>query len=626
MKLKLKENRGQLLLLAAILSMAAQAWAVYLENDPTTLTQPDGKSVACFIDGDEFFHRVHDAAGYTIIPDPASGWYVYAMRRGDELAPTPLVAGRDNPAGMGLEKGVLPAPSKLRELRKALPYMSNDGAKTPPTGTFNNLVVFIRFKDQTEFTNPLAHFDTLFNDTTVSQNTVRNYFHEASYNQLDINSAFIPDTGNTMVVSYQDTFNRSYYCPYNASTAPDGYTGGDNGSMRTAREHALLKNAVNALAAQVPSGLNIDADNDGYVDNVCFLVRGATTSWATLLWSHRWALYSQTANIYGKRVWDYNFEMETQFGVNVLCHEMGHSVGYPDLYHYYYGTSLSPCGIWDVMCSTPNPPTHTGAYMKYEYTGWISFLPEITTAGTYWLKPITSSTGNCYKIASPNSASEYFVVEYRRKTGTFENSVPGSGLLVYRINNTFSGQGNSDYDTLNNIFDEVYLYRPGGAPNLNGTVNSAYFSSASARTAINDGTDPSGFLHDGSLGGLDIYDIGAAGDSICFTVGFPAGVAGGPGPAALSRGLRIISCGPNPASSYVNIGFETNQRSGLTLEFYAINGQRAAKMELGNRDPGQHLIKWDFRDNRGKRLPAGVYIMRLSSGDQQATGRLVLVK
>lgn len=413
--------------LSLLVALSAPAWAVYLENVPTTLSQPDGRTVACLIDGDEFYHRVHDAAGYTIVKDDASGWYVYAARQGDDLAPTSLVAGQDDPARLGLEKGLLPAPSKLRDLRNALPYMSNNGAQTPPTGIVNNLVVYVRFKDQTEFADSAAKFDRTFNNTTAGYNSLRNYFQEASYGTLTVSTTFYPAPG-TFVVSFQDTFNRSYYCPYNAATAPDGYTGGDNGAMRTAREHALLKSAINAIAAAVPPGLNIDADGDGYVDNVCFVIRGATTAWATLLWSHRWALYTQTAYINSKRVWDYNFQMETQFSTAVLCHEMGHSVGYPDLYHYYYGTGLSPTGTWDVMCSTPNPPTHTGAYMKSYYTGWLGTIPEITVGGTYWLKPLASGTsGVSCKIASPNSADEYFVLEYRRKTGTFETSLPGSG-------------------------------------------------------------------------------------------------------------------------------------------------------------------------------------------------------
>ena len=91
--------------------------------------------------------------------------------------------------------------------------------------------------------------------------------------------------------------------------------------------------------------------------------------------------------------------------------------------------------------------------------GWITSIPTITTTGTYTLNPITSSTNNAYRINSPNSTTEYYVVEYRRKTGTFESSLPGSGLLVYRINLSIpSGQWGNDCGPP----DELYVYRPGG--------------------------------------------------------------------------------------------------------------------------------------------------------------------
>jgi len=629
MKHKLKKYCGKLFLLAVLSGLAVPASAVLVENAPITLTQPDGQVLTVFLTGDEFHHRVYDKAGYTIVKDPASGFYVYAAKEQGRLVPGALVAGLDDPAKAKLEPGLDDDPNILRQAREALPYMAGQGAKTPSIGAINNLVVFISFADQTEFTDSLSKngYDRTFNDSLGATNSLRNYFYEASYQKLTVRSTLYPISSDTFVVSYKDGYNRSYYCPYDSITAPDGYTGDPiNSPEITAREHTLLKNAVAAIAAAVPAGLNIDVDADGYVDNLCFVIRGSTTAWATLLWSHRWALYSQSAYINGKRVWDYNFQMQSQFNVAVLCHEMGHSVGYPDLYHYYYGTSLSPTGIWDIMCSTPNPPPHSSSYMKYYYTNWIDSLPEITTAGTYWLKPLASDPGNCcYKIASPNSVSEYYVVEYRRRMGIYENSLYGSGLLVYRINGIFAGDGNADYNG-SSIFDEVYLYRPGGTVSANGTLSAAYFSEGSARNAINDATNPTGFLHDGALGGLDIYDIGAAGDSICFTVGFPTGVSGGPGPAALPRGTRIISCGPNPAVGFADIRFETEKRSGARLEVYAISGQKAASLELGIREPGQHLVKWDLRDNHGKRLPAGVYIMSLSSENRRALGRLVVVK
>lgn len=613
-------------LLLSLSLLALPLAAVYLENVPTTLTQPDGSVVACLIDGDEFYHRVHDAAGYTIVRDGASGSYVYAARQGDELVPTTLVAGRDDPARLGLAKGLLPAPAKLKALRNALPYMANNGARTPPTGTINNLVVFIRFKDQTEYADSAVKFDRTFNSTAAGYNSLRSYFQEASYGALTVSTTFYPTPG-TFVVSYQDTFNRSYYCPYDSATAPDGYTGDpQNSPQRTAREHALLRNAVAAIASQVPSGLDIDADNDDYVDNVCFVIRGATTAWATLLWSHRWALYSYTATINGKRVWDYNFQMESQFSTAVLCHEMGHSVGYPDLYHYYVGTGLSPTGRWDVMCSTPNPPTHTCSYMKSFYTGWLGAIPEITASGTYWLKPLASGTsGVSYKIASPNSSSEYFVVEYRRKAGTFENSVYGSGLLVFRINGDFAGWGNADYDG-STTFDEVYLYRPDGTPSGNGDLTTAHLSGGSGRTAINDGTNPSCFLHDGTDGGLDISAVSAAGDSISFSVNMNEGVAAGPLAAAPAAGLRLAPPRPNPSRGAVHVDFELGRTGTARLAVYAVTGQLVARLADGVLSAGRHQASWSGRDHTGKGAASGVYYLRLESGGHCLTERLTVLR
>ena len=621
----MKRIAATLLLLVAASATAA---AVYLENVPATLTQPDGSVVNCLIDGDEFFHRVHDAAGYSIVKDPASGWHVYAARRGDDLVPTTLVAGRDDPARLGLEKGLLPSPTTLKQLRDALPYMANNGAKTPPTGTINNLVVFVRFKDQTEFADSAAKFDRTFNSTAAGYNSLRNYFLEVSYGATTVSTTFYPAPG-TFVVSYQDTFNRSYYCPYDAATAPDGYTGGDNGTMRRTREHALLKRAIDAIAAQVPGGLNIDADGDGYVDNVCFVIRGPTTAWATLLWSHRWALYTSASYAYinGKQVWDYNFQMETQFSTAVLCHEMGHSFGYPDLYHYYNGTSLSPAGTWDVMCSTPNPPTHSSSHLKSQYTGWLGSIPQITTSGTYWLKPLASgATGVSYRIASPNSANEYFVLEYRRKTGAFETSVPGSGLLVWRVHGGFLGNGNAYYDPAGGAYDELYLFRLNGDSTANGTINSAHFSSAVGRTRFNDTTATRCFLHHGGPGGLRISSIGTAGDSISFYVTMPAGVEGQPALPAPAAGMRLLPARPNPSRGAVRLGYELGAPGRVRLAVYSVTGQLVATLADGDAAAGRHEASWNGSDRVGRPMAAGVYFARLQTAGGTLTQRLTLLR
>jgi len=256
------------------------------------------------------------------------------------------------------------------------------------------------------------------------------------------------------------------------------------------------------------------------VDNVVFVVRGGVGEWASLLWPHRWCLYNEYASINGLRVWDFNFQLAdatSYFNTSVLCHEMNHSLGAPDLYHYYEGTDLSPVGRWDLMEQTANPPQNMGAYMKYRYGNWIDDIPEITECGIYSLHSLGSSaTNNCYKIASPNP-NEFFVLEYRHNHDSFETQLRGSGLLVYRINNDF--EGNAYYDGVS-TFDEVYIYRPSGTTTEDGYVDSAAFSANSGRTAFDATTNPQPFLADGSIVSVDdfsIYNVSETGDSITFT-------------------------------------------------------------------------------------------------------------
>jgi len=497
--------------LVLVLLCAVAGEAAYLRNIPVNVKQPDGTVLSCFASGDEFYNWLHDKDGYTILRNPATGFLVYADKVDGKLVPTEFIAGRTYARTLeqaGIKTKLLDD-LKPRETRLAAAE-GEPIVNAPKTGTINNLVVYIRFSDQEEFNQTFID-DTaaFFNSTDSGVSSLSNYFTEVSYNQLAVGSTLYP--GSTPgIFSYVDSYARAYYMPYDASTNPGGYA---NETERRTREHTLLQNAVNAISGEVPGGLNIDGDSDGLVDNICFIARGEPTAWATLLWPHQWSLYTYFVYINGKRVYTYNFQLETALDVSVLCHEMFHSLGAPDLYHYYTSTDLHPVWAWDLMQYNLDPPQHMGAYMKWKYGTWIPSIPVITTSGTYTLHPLTSATNNSYKIASPASSTEFFVVEYRKMTdgGTFESSLYNEGLLVYRINSSYNGNANGPPD-------EVYIYRPNGTSTEDGEPWYAPFSANQSRTQINDGTNPSSFLTDGSPGGLSISNVGFYGDTISFDV------------------------------------------------------------------------------------------------------------
>ncbi|UCG59348.1 MAG: M6 family metalloprotease domain-containing protein [Phycisphaerales bacterium] len=498
--------------------MALSAQGAYLQNVPQTLTQPDGTKIHCFASGDEFYNWLHDENGFTIVRD-ASGYWVYAVEATGRLAPSTQVVGTAKPMAPSLRPGLKISNEEYVQRRAAF-FEGMDPVAAPTEGDVNNLCIFIRFSDQAEFTRSLSFYDGILNSTKQDDTSMRSYYHEVSYEKLTIRTTFYsPPAG----FSYRDTHPRSYYLPYDAAANPHGYVDFDD---RKEREHTLLKNAVDAVKSQVPTSLVIDRDRDGNVDNICFIIRGSKDEWNGMLWAHWWALFTHHVEINGRRVYSYTFHPDANLGLGVLCHEMFHSLGAKDLYHYDWGEGMTPVGPWDLMQWAADPPQHMGAYMKFRYGRWIT-LPgiDIGKAGTYTLSPLTSSTNNAYRLTrtwDTPRPPEHYVFEYRRKAeaGKFEGSLPGSGLLVYRINGEADGEGNRDSP------DEVYVYRPRGTTTSDGSVSQAHFGVDVKRTCINDKTDPSGFLSDGSAGGLFVADIGHAEDTIDFYVGEPNSLSG----------------------------------------------------------------------------------------------------
>lgn len=489
-------------------------FAAQVFNVPNQLTQPDGTILDVLYSGDEFHNWAHNEDGFTIIQDSKSGYWCWAKAENGDIISTGYAVHLINPQDIGLSPYENISEEKYREKRAFFDnsMLNRNNTRTPSLGVVNNLVVYIRFLGESEFSTPNSYYDQMFNEAGENVNSMYQYFWDASYQQFEVFSHFYPEPIANTIFSYESPNPRSYYQPYNAVSNPNGYSG-DN--QRRLREHQLLADAIAYIHDYVPADLIIDSDNDNYVDNVCFVVRGGTGAWADLLWPHRWVLYSFDVFLHGKRVWDYNFNIENHMnvsGVSVLAHEFTHSLGAPDFYRYV--NQGNPIGMWDLMASNTTPAQSISAFTKYKYTDWITEIPEITLSGYYTLYPNTVSMNNhAYKIPSPNSDTEYFVVEYRStQTGLTDSALPGSGLLVYRVN-TLAGNGNAQGPP-----DELYVYRPGGTLNFDGTINAAFFSEQSGRTAINDLSNPSAFLSNGNAGGLNISQIGVAGETISFYI------------------------------------------------------------------------------------------------------------
>jgi M6 family metalloprotease-like protein len=504
--------------------------AAWVDNMPSQLTQPDGTVIDVLLSGDEFHNWPHDKNGFTIIPDYDTGFYCWAIpsstRSGDVISsgyPIHL----HTPQSLGLQPGINIS-AELYHGRRAEHDRqfenSNRNEYSRTTGTINNIVIFIRFADQSNFSWTSEAMNTVFNSTAENTNSMHRYFYDASHGQLNTWGHFYPIPGTT-ILSYQSPNPRSFY------------------ANSSANRRQLLLRAVNHIASQVPPTLVIDSNNNGQIDNLIFMVRGNSGAWASSLWSHM--SFLSGASINGKSTGRYNFNMEDHFelpgsgGVSLLAHEFGHTLGSPDFYRYpNQGQPGTPSGIWELMATNSNPPQSMSSHIKSKYMGWIN-IPTVTTSGVYTLYPSSVYRPNrdslALRINSPNLTggaqnSQYFVVEYRRRQGgVTDSTVPGSGLLVWRavpgINGNASGPP-----------DELYVFRPNGSPTNEGNINSANLSNDVARPEISDLTNPYTFLQNGALGGLIIRNISTAGETISFYVDID-----GPDPTRIDESFETQS-------------------------------------------------------------------------------------
>jgi len=87
-----------------------------------------------------------------------------------------------------------------------------------------------------------------------------------------------------------------------------------------------------------------------------------------------------------------------------------------------------------------------------------------------------------------------------------------------------------------------------------------------------------------------------------------------------------IFVSPNPMESGATVTFQSIGPSPLTIEIYDTSGRLVKTQALGTLPVGSHTRYWDGCDDNGSALTSGVYFVRLSSEEFQASTRVVLVK
>lgn len=529
-----------LLLLLALLSFQGyyyqqpSAEIVGRNTFTQTMIEADGNEVSFYASGDENFNYLHDEDGYILLRD--NGYLVYARNEGGRPTPTRVRYINGGEQKASLQKMVYSDidfaanPDLITQYPQNSPPAQLLQAAPNERRTIVNIVIYICFAGE-NLNLDRQHIDGMLSGPSDS---LTDYYQKLSGGKIMVHN--INPLNNEQIFVYRDAQPRSYYQLRRGAAS------------RAARERTLLNNAVLASRQYFDlQGLNIDSDGDGFVDAVNFLIAGSPYSeWGGMLWPHSWDLddisNGNSATIQGLKVKKYSFNFLAQLTVGLLAHEFAHVLGVPDLYHY--DDPHVAVGNWDLMHFEADNPQFMTTHMRYKYLQVISEnqIGVIDYNGVYSLKPTTvASSGDlvAYRINNAARPNEYFMVEYRNNNITgYDSSLPGSGLIVYRIKQGITGNSLAKKNDRNNP-DELYIFRPRAittgteANNSLANLNKAFLSpsnpdfsslGASLKEKPVSSYDPTTiYFTDGQNSGIIINALSINDDEIVFEVRLAGG-------------------------------------------------------------------------------------------------------
>jgi M6 family metalloprotease-like protein len=515
-------TRATLLALAFCLLSVATALAGPAAPMTVTLTQPDGTTFTAAPYGDEWANGMETVDGFTIVLDETSGYWCFAMLDDEgQLIPSSLRAGIDEPAGSAPHlRGQSPANPNSVAISSAQPAGN--------AGTQKVLVLLASFSDRASLGSNAAQWSSLFFGASSS---IKDYYREVSYGQLTLAPAAESNgTANDGVIGWLNL----------------GYAHPNPGSSTGDANRRIVRDAINA-ADQYVNFASFDTNGDGIISakelHIAVIVAGYEMSYggggacSPRVWAHSWSLYGAVPApvVDGVAVGGQGY---TQVGewhcatndnpghmatMGQSIHEMGHDLGWPDLYDV--DSSSIGVGVWDIMGSGAwlqaggyqgTTPSHPNAFLKW-YQGWLTPAQVVGTATGVSLEQIETAPravqlldnlgGVDWQFGSHSGTGEYFVVENRQRSG-YDVGLPAGGLLIWHIDESVTSGQNANADDSHRLVD---LEEADGLNDLDrktnrGDVGDPYPGSTGNRT-FSASSNPSSRLYSNADSGVTISSI-----------------------------------------------------------------------------------------------------------------------
>jgi len=84
-------------------------------------------------------------------------------------------------------------------------------------------------------------------------------------------------------------------------------------------------------------------------------------------------------------------------------------------------------------------------------------------------------------------------------------------------------------------------------------------------------------------------------------------------PKEIPSDFLLEAANPNPAGAGTVISYHLPHKCRVYIKVYSLSGQLVKSLVDGMKEPGIHRATWNCRDERGKKVSAGIYLYRMTA-------------
>lgn len=97
-------------------------------------------------------------------------------------------------------------------------------------------------------------------------------------------------------------------------------------------------------------------------------------------------------------------------------------------------------------------------------------------------------------------------------------------------------------------------------------------------------------------------------------------------PTDIPSAFALVQNEPNPFGTMTRISYELPREGWVSIEVYTVSGERIKSLVAEHKKAGSYTVSWDGLDEKGLKVPTGVYFYRFQAGSYSTTKKMMLIR